>query len=97
MGKDVFNSLTYSRVTSVGSQLCQKDHLPEGRSVLWGVAWTGFDPVAIRVLGVQDSGDGSSAHNVCPCGCQFGVVIRLVKQIAQGKVANTGIGLVWFQ
>ena len=97
MGKGVLNSVLQPIVLPVGPELRQEDDLPQGAPVLGGIAWTGLDPVAIHVLGIQSRGDRTGAHYRGLCTGDIGVVRGTVQEVPQGKESNTRIILVRLQ
>ena len=57
-GSLLTTELTGESPLSVGTELVEEDHLPDGPGVLGVVPGTRMDPVPLRMLGPQDRGEG---------------------------------------
>ena len=94
VGEDVLHRPLHPLFLSVSSQLGQKEHRPHGPPVLGRIARAWLDPIAIRVLGLKNSGDSTGLHHVCLRGGHLGIVVSSIQQLAQSQVADAGVGLI---
>src|SRR5215470_14943469 len=78
----------YLCVCAIGSQLVEKDELPDRSPVLRSISRARFDPEPFWLLRGEDGGNGVGLHGGGARLLHLGSILGNIEEMAQGQVAN---------